>query len=196
MIDFLSGTIYDKTPDCVVIDVNGVGYEVLIPLSTFDVLPPEGQACRLLIHDHIREDIHVLYGFANKNERDFFRLIQNVSGIGPKTALGAISGMSIRELRTCIVERDAKRLSGLQGVGKKTAERIIVELHDKINPLEVLSADPEDSPLSAKYRDAVMALTSLGHSQDTALKTVRAISQSPNPPETTEAIIKLALSSR
>ncbi|MGI5868989.1 MAG: Holliday junction branch migration protein RuvA [Kiritimatiellia bacterium] len=195
MIAFLSGTLFEKTPADVVIDVNGVGYEVLIPLSTYDALPPEGRPCRLLIHDHIREDTHLLFGFATTGERDIFRLLQNVSGIGPKTALGALGGMSVRELRTCIAERDAKRLAKLPGIGKKTAERIAVELHDKIDPLEAFAA-PAESPLSEKFRDAVLALTALGHTQDAAVKTVRAIAQSPNPPQTTEEIVKLALTPR
>ncbi len=194
MIDFISGKLVDKNLTSVIVDVGGIGYEVIIPLSTFDVLPPEGHAFKLLIHDHIREDAHVLFGFATKPERDFFRLLQNVSGIGPKTALGAISGMSIRELRTCIAERDSKRLAKLQGIGKKTAERIVVELSDKINPLEAFTADAQESPLSAMCRDAVLALTALGHSQDAALKTIRTLSQSPNPPKTTEEFIKQALS--
>ena len=195
MIDFLYGTLCEKNLASVVIDVNGIGYELMIPLSTFDVLPPEGQKCKLLTHDYIREDTHVLFGFASKGERDFFRLLQNVSGIGPKTALGAISGMSIRELQICLVEKDAKRLAKLPGIGKKTAERLVLELHDKINPLEALSS-PDESPLSDKYRDAALALTALGNAPEAALKTVRMISQLPNPPETTEDIIKQALSSR
>ncbi len=193
MIDFLTGKLVDKTPASVVVDIGGIGYAVIIPLSTFDVLPPEGHTFKLHIHDYVREDAHLLFGFATKPERDFFRMLQNVSGIGPKTALGAISGMSIRELRTCIAERDSKRLSTLQGIGKKTAERIVIELSDKINPLEAFTADAQESPLSGMCRDAILALTTLGHSQDTALKTVRALSQSPNPPKTTEEFIKRAL---
>ncbi len=196
MIAFLSGILSEKSPAEVVLDVGGVGYELLIPLGTYDALPPEGHPCRLLVHDHVREDAHVLFGFATAAERDLFRLLQNVSGIGPKTALGAISGMSARELRTSIAERDVKRLSKLPGIGKKTAERIAVELHDKIDPLEAFAADAPETPLSANCRDAVLALTALGHTQESAVKAVRAISQSPNPPQTTEEIIKLALSPR
>lgn len=192
MIDFLRGTLDQKTPTTVVLEVGGIGYEVCIPLSTFDALPPEGSSCKLVIHDHIREDTHVLYGFATKAERDLFRMLQNVSGIGPKTALGAISGMSLRELRMCIAQRDSKRLAKLPGIGKKTSERIVIELSDKIDPLEAFSSETE-SPLSGMFRDAVLALTALGHTQESAVKTVRTISQSSNPPDTTEEIIKLAL---
>ena len=195
MIDFLNGHIYSKSPTCVILEIQGIGYEVMIPLSTFDSLPPEGGKCRLLVHDHIREDAHILYGFATADERDFFRLLQNVTGIGPRTALGAISGMSIREIKRCIVERDTKMLSKLPGIGKKTAERIVVELHDKINPLEAMAA-PEAELVSDRHRDAVLALMALGNTQETATKLVYTISQSPNPPEKTEDIIKLALSLR
>ena len=193
MITFLNGILYDKNPASVVIEVNGIGYEVLISLSTFDNLPVEGKTCKLFIHEHIRDDAHILFGFYTEVERQIFRLLQNVSGIGPKIALGAISGMSIRELQACIVERDAKRLAKLPGIGKKTAERMIVELADKINPLEVLSADYVEAPLSSNFRDAIMALAALGHTHETATRAIRQIAQSPNPPETTEEIIKLAL---
>lgn len=192
MIDFLRGTLDQKTPTTVVLEVGGIGYEVWIPLSTFDALPPVGSPCKLIIHDHIREAAHLLYGFATKAERDLFRLLQNVSGIGPKTALGAISGMSLRELRMCIAQRDSKRLAKLPGIGKKTSERIVIELSDKIDPLEAFTPDDE-SPLNEMFRDAVLALTALGHTQEAAVKTVRAISQSTHPPKTTEEIIKLAL---
>ena len=194
MITFLSGLLYEKTPSSVVLEVNGIGYEIFISLSTFDNLPVEGKPCKLFIHEHIREDTHLLFGFGSEIERQIFRLLQSVSGIGPKTALGAISGMSIRELQTCIVERDVKRLAKLPGIGRKTSERIVVELADKINPLEVLSVDNSgDSPLSNNFRDAIMALTTLGHSYEAATKAVREIAKSPNHPETTEEIIKLAL---
>lgn len=194
MIAFLSGTLFEKSPAEIILEVHGIGYELLIPLSTYDRLPPEGHPCKLLVHDHIREDAHLLFGFASPSERELFRLLLNVSGIGPKTALSALSGMNPRELRTCIAERNIKRLAKLPGIGKKTAERITVELNDKINPLESFAADPDESPLSANCRDAVLALTALGHTQDAAIKAVRAISQSPNPPQSTEDIIKLALS--
>ncbi len=193
MIHFIRGILDQKTPALAVIEAGGIGYELGIPLSTFDALPPIGSPCKLFVHDHIREDTHLLFGFASQAERDFFRLLQSVSGIGPKTALGAISGMSLRELRTCIAERNSKRLAKLQGIGMKTAERIVIELIDKIDPLEAFATDADASPLSGMCRDAVLALTALGHTQESAIKTVRDISQSPNPPTTTEAFIKRAL---
>jgi|LSQX01.3.fsa_nt_gb Holliday junction DNA helicase RuvA len=192
MIDYLNGTLYSKSPSVVVIDVGGVGYEVSIPLSTYEALETEGSKIRLLIYEYIREDAYTLFGFATKAERDFFRMLQNVSGIGPKTALGMISGMNVREIRRAIVERDVKLLTKLPGIGKKTAERLVLELHDKIDPLETLAAE-DAPPLEAKYRDAVLALVSLGNPRDIATKIVFEISQTKNPPETTEEIIKKAL---
>ena len=196
MIEFIKGKVCEKTPATVVLEAVGIGYEMVIPLSTYDALPPENNDAKLYIHEIIREDAHILYGFATKAERDLFRLLQNVSGIGPKTAIGAISGMTIRELRTALAERDIKRLSKISGIGKKTAERIVVELSDKINPLEAFVSEEKESPLASIFRDAALALMQLGQTQDAAVKIVREISKSANPPKTTEEVIKLALSPR
>jgi len=196
MICFIKGVVREKSPATVVLEAAGIGYEMTIPLSTYDVLPPEGRETMLFAHEIIREDAHLLYGFATKAERDLFRLLQNVSGIGPKTAIGAISGMSVRELRAALAERDVRRLSKISGIGKKTAERIVVELSDKVSPLETFSAGEKESPLAAVYRDAVLALTQLGQPQDAVVKTVREIANSANPPKTTEEVVKLALMSR
>ncbi|MCL1910440.1 MAG: Holliday junction branch migration protein RuvA [Kiritimatiellaeota bacterium] len=193
MISFIKGIVCEKTPATVVIETAGIGYEFIIPLSTYDALPPAGGEVKLLAHEVIREDAHLLYGFATEAERDIFRLLQNVSGIGPKTAVGALGGMTVRELRTALAERDTKRLSKISGIGKKTAERIVVELSDKINPLEAFTPEEKDSPLATIFRDAILALTQLGQPQDAVIKTVREISKSPNPPKTTEEVVKLAL---
>ena len=117
------------------IDVGGVGYEAFVPLSTFDALPRAGADCRLLVHDYVREDQHALFGFATEDERNLFRMLQDVSGVGPKTALSALSGMPVRLLKAALAEGDAKALAKLPGIGKRTAERICVELKGKIDPL-------------------------------------------------------------
>ena len=133
MINFLHGKLVESIPTHVIIDVHGVGYEALIPLSSFDKLPPPGQEVKLLTHLAIREDAHVLYGFMTAQERDMFRLLINtVSGIGPKIALNVLSGMNMMALRGAVANGDVKSLSQISGVGKKTAERIVVELKDKI----------------------------------------------------------------
>lgn len=171
MIAYLSGKLVEKSPSVVVIDVGGVGYEVFVSLTTYDRLPATGSACRLLIYEKIAEDAHTLYGFAEASEKSLFERLVSVSGIGPKIALGALSGLTAADLSAAIVHGDSKRLATLHGIGKRTAERIVVELKDKINPLEVLSAaTPGDAKKNAVLRDTVLALTSLGFPEDQATK--------------------------
>src|SRR4030081_1350734 len=132
MITFLEGTLTSALPTQAVISVNGVGYEVLIPLSSYDKLPTVGQTVRILTHLHVREDAHILYGFMTAAERDLFRLlVNNVSGIGPKLALAVLSGMSVGNFKTAVVNSDVAALSNISGLGKKTAERIVLELKKK-----------------------------------------------------------------
>src|SRR6185436_6437582 len=127
MISFLRGKLVDILPTQATIDVKGIGYEVLIPLSSYDKMPAVGSEVKLLTHLAVREDAHTLYGFATAPERDMFRLLMNtVSGIGPKLALNVLSGMSVVALRGAIANGDIKSLSQISGVGKKTAERIVV----------------------------------------------------------------------
>ena len=133
MITFLHGKLIEALPTVAVIEVNGVGYEVLIPLSSFDKLPPPGQPVKILTHLVVREDAHVLYGFMTAAEREMFRLLINtVSGIGPKIALNILSGINVTAFRGAVAGGDVKMLSQISGVGKKTAERIVIELKDKI----------------------------------------------------------------
>src|SRR5881396_1532210 len=133
MITFLHGKLVDAVPTQVTIDVHGIGYEVLIPLSSFDKLPPRGEEVSILTHLAVREDAHVLYGFMTTAEREMFRLLINtVSGIGPKIALNILSGMNARAFRGAVANGDVRALSQISGVGKKTAERIVVELKDKV----------------------------------------------------------------
>jgi len=141
MIAFLQGKLVEALPTQVIVDVNGVGYEALIPLSSFDKLPPPGGAVKLLTQLIVREDAHILYGFMTAAERDLFRLlIHNVSGIGPKTALNILSGMNVVAFRGAVATGDVKSLSQISGVGKKMAERIVVELRDKIGAAGALEA--------------------------------------------------------
>ena len=182
MITFLQGKLVEALPTQVVVDVNGVGYEALIPLSSFDKLPQPGETVKLLTQLVVREDAHILYGFASAAERDLFRLLVNsVSGIGPKTALNILSGVSVTAFRGAVAGGDAKALSQISGVGKKTAERIIVELRDKIGPAsagwEAASARRALSPEDQKLNDAVLALMALGFRQIDAHDAVRAASR-------------------
>src|SRR5882672_8636371 len=133
MITFLHGKLVEALPTQVIVSVNGIGYEVLIPLSSFDKLPQPGQEIRLLTHLAVREDAHTLYGFITAAERELFRLLINtVSGIGPKIALNILSGVNANAFRAAVTSGDVKSLSQISGVGKKTAERIVVELRDRI----------------------------------------------------------------
>src|SRR6185369_10394690 len=141
MITFLRGKLVEALPTQVTVDVGGVGYEVLIPLSSFDKLPAPGGELKILTHLVVREDAHMLYGFMTAGERELFRLLINaVSGIGPKTALNILSGISVTAFRGAVANSDVKALSQISGVGKKTAERIVVELRDKVGVTGALEA--------------------------------------------------------
>jgi Holliday junction DNA helicase RuvA len=178
MITFLHGKLVDALPTQVTVDVHGVGYELLIPLSSYDKLPSPGHEIKILTHLAVREDSHVLYGFMTAQERDMFRLLINtVSGIGPKIALNVLSGMNVTALRGAVAQADIKALSKISGVGRKTAERIIIELKDRIGPAgawEAVSAQRGLTPEDQKLNDAVLALIALGFKQIEAHEAVRA----------------------
>src|SRR5881409_1163202 len=166
MITFLRCKLIESLPTQVTVEVNGVGYEVIIPLSSYDKLPQPGQPVKLLTHLAVREDAHILYGFMSAAERELFRLlIHTVSGIGPKTALNVLSGISVTAFRGAVASRDLKSLSKISGVGKKTAERIVVELKDKVGMAGAWEAASAKHGLSAdeqRINDAVLALVALG----------------------------------
>jgi Holliday junction DNA helicase RuvA len=196
MITFLEGTLVETLPTQVVVAVHGVGYLVHIPLSSYDRLPAIGQPIKLLTHLAIREDAHVLYGFATAAERDLFRLlVTHVSGIGPKTALDILSGMSVTHFKAAVVAGDAALLAKTKGIGKKTAERIIVELKDKVGiaaAWEAASAGHAPTPAEEKANDAVLALIALGYKQVDAHKAVKtAAERLPGAPS--EELVKAAL---
>jgi Holliday junction DNA helicase RuvA len=177
MITFLHGKLIEALPTQVIVDVNGLGYEVLIPLSSYDKLPQPGQELKLLTHLVVREDAHMLYGFMTIAERELFRLLINtVSGIGPKIALNVLSGISVTAFRGAVANGDVKALSQVSGVGRKTAERIVLELKDKVGAAgawEASSAQRALSPDDQKLNDAVLALMALGFKQIEAHDTVR-----------------------
>jgi holliday junction DNA helicase RuvA len=197
MITFLHGKLVDALPTQVAVDVNGIGYEALIPLSSFNKLPAPGQEVRLLTHLAVREDAHVLYGFMTAAERDVFRLLINtVSGIGPKIALNVLSGMSVTMFRGAVAGGDVKALSQISGVGRKTAERIVVELKDKIGVAaawEAASAERGLSPQDQKINDAVLALMALGFKQIEAHEAVRAVAAVLGPQATVEDLVRACL---
>ncbi len=199
MIVFLRGEIADKQPARIVLDVGGVGYEIFIPLSSYDRLPSVGETCQLSIVDHVREDAHLLFGFATDAEQRMFGLLTGISGIGPKLALSALSGLTVRDLSAAVLDGDVKRLSTIQGVGRKMAERMVIELRDRIDPGEAMRARAggEGAKVNGQaLTDAVMALSALGYSQDQARKMVEKVLALTDPPTAVEAIIKRALSGR
>ncbi len=193
MISFLRGTVAEALPQCLVLDVNGVGYEVQIPLSTFDALNPMvGQPATLKTHLHIRENMQVLYGFASDAERDIFRLlIERVSGIGPATAISILSGLPISAFKAAVVNGDVQAIARAKGVGKKTAERIVLELKDKIGVASTWEAQQQGttSPAAA---DAELALVALGFKQAEARKAIAA-QVKVNSQATTDELIRGAL---
>jgi Holliday junction DNA helicase RuvA len=197
MISFLHGKLVDALPTQVTVDVHGVGYDVLIPLSSFDKLPTPGSEVRLLTHLAVREDAHVLYGFATAAERDLFRmLINTVSGIGPKIALNVLSGMNPVAFRGAVASGDVKALSSISGVGRKTAERIVVELKDKVGAAgtwEASSAERAQSPGGQRLNDAVLALTALGFKQPEAHEAIRAAQAMLGEHATVEELVRAGL---
>jgi len=197
MITFLHGKLVESLPTHVVVDVNGVGYEALIPLSSFDKLPQPGGTVKLLTQLIVREDAHILYGFMTPEERDLFRLlINNVSGIGPKTALNILSGMNPVAFRGAVANGDVKALSQISGVGKKTAERIIVELKDKIGLAGAWEASSARRSLSSdeqRLNDAVLALLALGFKQVEAHDAVRGAQAMLGTQATVEELVRACL---
>ena len=194
MISFLKGKLAEALPTQVVIDVNGVGYEVLIPLSSFDKLPLPGGEVTLLTHLAIRDDAHVLYGFSTENERDLFRLlIRHVSGIGPKLALNVLSGTTPASFRAAVAHGDVKALSCISGVGKKTAERIVVELKDKLGDETALTSGAAATADDQKMADAISALIALGSKPKDAQDAIRAAMTMLGPDHPVDALVRAAL---
>ncbi len=157
MIAHLRGKLAQKDPSRVVVDVNGVGYEVFVPLTTFTALPNAGVEVSIDIHTHVRDDVIALYGFSTRRERLIFEKLMTISGIGPKLAVTILSGGSVEDLVTAIKRSDLARLTAIPGVGRKTAERIILELKDK---LQDFTEGPVKSPIES---DVLSALENLGY---------------------------------
>lgn len=193
MIAFLRGVVVEALPQKLVLDVHGVGYEVQIPLSTFDVLNPlPGKELTLHTILHIRETAHILYGFASDAERDVFRLlVDRVSGIGPATALSVLSGLPVAQFKASVVSGDYAALARAKGVGKKTAERIILELKDKLGVAETWQAQAQGTT-SAAASDAELALIALGFKQVDARKALSKVLED-NPDAQPDDLIRAAL---
>jgi len=178
MYHYLNGKIAEKTPVAVILDVNGVGYEVRVSLSTFSSLPNLGDTVKLFTHFVVREDAQLLYGFSTEEEREAFRLLISVSGIGPKLAITLLSGVTLRELKLAIQEKNIPVLTAISGIGQKTAERVIIELKDKIGKAEIPAGQElvHDASVSDQtIEDSVSALVSLGYTKQKAKDAVQKV---------------------
>ncbi|NLG14190.1 MAG: Holliday junction branch migration protein RuvA [Lentisphaerae bacterium] len=205
MIAQLTGTVIEADFTSVILDVNGVGYGLSIPLSTFDILPPPGQRVTLRTAMLVRQDDIQLYGFGTKEEMMLFTLLTTqVSGIGPKLALNVLSSLSIADFANAIAEGDLKLLSKISGIGKRTAERMVVELRDKIAKLGFLGGSSDassgsesglrqDKSLPPEARDAIAALETLGFKRDIAAKAVASILEKSSDSPSTESLIRKSL---
>ena len=173
MIGKLTGTLADKNPPQLLVDCNGVGYEVDVPMSTFYNLPAVGEKVSLLTHFVVREDAQILYGFGSGAEREAFRQLIKISGVGPRTALSVLSGMSVADIAQAVTAQDAGRLVKVPGIGKKTAERLLLELKGKFGP--DLGVGPGSSAATDAQADILQALVALGYSDKEANAALKAL---------------------
>ncbi len=193
MIAHLSGTLLSKEPQQVVIDVNGVGYEVHVPLSTFYEAGELGSPVQLRIHTHVREDTLQLFGFKSQEEKSAFEHLTSVSGVGPRLALTILSGMSVEELIPAIRQSNATRLCLIPGVGKKTAERLVVELRDKLARTAPDEPRPQSPGPPSLQEDVVSALVNLGYPKASALRAFQEAAREAPAEGSMELLIKAAL---
>jgi Holliday junction DNA helicase RuvA len=199
MIAFLRGILAEALPHRVTLDVHGVGYVALIPLTTFDKLPQIGAEVQLLTHYHVTDRDHTLFGFITSDERDLFRLLMDrVSGIGPKMALSVLSGLPVAAFKDAVIAGDVKALSRIKGVGGKTAERIVLELKDKVGVVTAWqaaqTAKGTHDPKQEAQSDAVLGLIALGYKQSEAIKAVNELTKQPEL-DTADKLIREALRS-
>lgn len=197
MITFVEGTLETVLPTMVVINTGGVGYQILIPLSSFDRMATVGSRVRVLTHHHIREDAQILYGFLSEAERDLFRLLlAHVSGVGPKLALAVLSGMSLDQFKSAVICSDIAAISKISGVGKKTAERMVLELKDKLGVAAGWEAASRHQLLGGPEKnlyDAILALISLGYKQSEAEREARKVVSTLGGAASVEEIIRDSL---
>jgi Holliday junction DNA helicase RuvA len=194
MIALLRGLLIEKSPNQALIDVGGVGYDVTIPVSTFSALPTAGSEVRLRIHTHVREDAIALFGFASPEEKQVFEKLIGVSGIGPKLAVTILSGLAAPDLIRAIRNSEIERLVRIPGVGKKTAERMVLELKDKlVAPAATDGAEPEQPTLNEVDRDALSALLNLGCARPAAEAAVRKARAAAGPGEGFDTLFRRAL---
>ena len=178
MYEYLSGRLVEKTAGSLILDVGGVGYAVTIPLSTFESLPPLGQNVKILTYFVVREDAQALYGFLSEQERSLFKMLLSISGIGPKMAITVLSGLTLPDLKRAIVDGSIHLLTGISGVGKKTAERIIIELREKLvlDERRVPHSQASSAVLQEQdelFQDSLQALIQLGYKKQNAKEAIQ-----------------------
>ncbi len=195
MIHHLSGTLIEKKPTHAIVECGGVGYFVGIPASTYETLPVEGQAARLLTVFVVREDAMSLYGFSTRAEREVFEALTSVSGVGPRMGLAALSSMRPAEIQSRILSGDAAVLTNIPGIGRKTAERLVVELRDRISRLDVGGEGVlgGDSAVSQSRADALAALEALGFARAVAERKLRLVLRSHPGTQNADELVRLAL---
>ena len=196
MISFIRGKLYDKKPTTLVLETNGIGYEVEVPLSTFEALNDVEGEVLLLTYLHVREDGMSLFGFATEDERQTFRDLLSVSGIGPKLALSILSGSNLSELQRNIAQGDETALTRIRGLGKKTAQRLIIDLKDKFaKKVSAIPSAREQEPRISQQtiEEAVLALYSLGYSRSEGLKAVEKVLSKVPADVTVEGLVRAAL---
>lgn len=195
MYHYLSGKLIEKSPTAIVIDVNGIGYDLTIPVSTYASLPALGEQVKLLTHFVVREDAQLLYGFATEEERKMFRLLISISGIGPKIANTALSGILVEDLKAAIKEGNVAILTSVSGIGKKTAERIVIELREKVilEGGKATGAKSSSLLISSEAEDAVQALIALGYSKNEAQTAVDKAQKSASEKLAVDKLVRNAL---
>lgn len=190
MIGFLHGRIAAKTAPAVTLDVGGVGYELEAPMSTFLNLPAVGETVHLITHLVVREDAHILFGFATEEERRLFRNLLKVSGVGPKIALGVLSGMSVEGFARCVLGEEVTTLTRIPGIGRKTAERLIIEMRDRVQTPATSSGGPAAPTAGDPQSEAFDALVALQYKPAEATRLLKGIAAGTH---STEELIRLAL---
>jgi len=192
MISYIKGVLVEKNPTSIVVETGGIGYAMEISLSSYDTVGEPGEDITVVTHLHVRDDKLMLYGFSTVRERSLFRLLITISGVGPKLAQGILSGLSWDDLASAIQTQDVARLTAAPGVGKKTAERIIVELKDKIGDMYDAGVSGQGIVPGGASREAVLALVSLGYAEHKAQTAVNELVRN-DPSMNLEQIVKQAL---
>ncbi len=192
MYDYIRGRMISKSPTHIIIESAGIGYFINIPLSTYDKIPDQGDA-KIFTQMFIREELMTMFGFATIDERSIFRLLISISGIGPKIALAILSGSPLNDFKEAIIKEDVNTIKKIKGIGKKTAERIVLELKGAMKDVSQQQGSKEEKTENNQIEDAVMALVSLGYVRATAEKAVDNALKTFNTEDGIEALVRLAL---